>query len=122
MNDIENKNISQTQILSYIIIIIFSIIIILSMIVCVAFNFLYDLTIVDIEIPIDKVKVDIIFILIMGILIYTIPIVTTIIQFFGDKKLFKVQLVTLGITMFLENIYYICDLLENLSIVIKNLF
>ena len=122
MNDIENKNISQTQILSYIIIIIFSIIIILSMIVCVAFNFLYDLTIVDIEIPIDKVKVDIIFILIMGILIYTIPIVTTIIQFFCDKKFFKVQLVTLGITMFLENIYYICDLLENLSIVIKNLF
>ena len=63
MNDIENKNISQTQILSYIIIIIFSIIIILSMIVCVAFNFLYDLTIVDIEIPIDKVKVDIIYLL-----------------------------------------------------------
>ena len=122
MNDMKNKKISQTQILSYIMIIIFIIIEILSIFAFGETIFAYLFLIVNTETPIGKVIIDIIFMLIINILICGIPIVTTIIQFFCDKKFFKVQLVTLGITMFLENIYYICDLLENLSIVIKNLF
>lgn len=118
----ENNRFSQTDGLSYILIIIFGIIEILSVVGFTVFMVLYEISIEEAILPIDKVNTDIFFIVIMNVLIYTIPVIVTIMQYFCNKQFFKVQLLAICITMFLENIYYISDLFENLPIVIKNSF
>lgn len=117
----EDNGFSQTDGLSYILIIIFGIIEILSVVGFTVFMVLYEISIEEAILPIDKVNTDIFFIVIMNVLIYTIPVIVTIMQYFCNKQFFKVQLLAICITMFLENIYYISDLFENLPIVIKNL-
>lgn len=117
----EDNGFSQTDGLSYILIIIFGIIEILSVVGFTIFMVLYEISIEEAILPIDKVNTDIFFIVIMNVLIYTIPVIVTIMQYFCNKQFFKVQLLAICITMFLENIYYISDLFENLPIVIKNL-
>ena len=121
MYDKEDNGFSQTDGLSYILIIIFGIIEILSIVGFTVFMVLYDISIKEAVLPIDKVTTDIFFIVIMNVLIYTIPVIVTIMQYFCSKQFFKVQLLAIFITIFLENIYYISDLFENLPIVIKNL-
>lgn len=122
MYDKEDNGFSQTDGLSYILIIIFGIIEILSVVGFTVFMVLYEISIEEAILPIDKVNTDIFFIVIMNVLIYTIPVIVTIMQYFCNKQFFKVQLLAICITMFLENIYYISDLFENLPTVIKNLF
>lgn len=117
----EDNGFSQTDGLSYILIIIFGIIEILSVVGFTVFMVLYEISIEEAILPIDKVNTDIFFIVIMNVLIYTIPVIVTIMQYFCNKQFFKIQLLAICITMFLENIYYISDLFENLPIVIKNL-
>ena len=117
----EDNGFSQTDGLSYILIIIFGIIEILSVVGFTIFMVLYEISIEEAILPIDKVNTDIFFIVIMNVLIYTIPVIVTIMQYFCNKQFFKIQLLAICITMFLENIYYISDLFENLPIVIKNL-
>ena len=117
----EDNGFSQTDGLSYILIIIFGIIEILSVVGFTVFMVLYEISIEEAILPIDKVNTDIFFIVIMNVLIYTIPVIVTILQYFCNKQFFKIQLLAICITMFLENIYYISDLFENLPIVIKNL-
>ena len=121
MYDKEDNGFSQTDGLSYILIIIFGIIEILSVVGFTVFMVLYEISIEEAVLPIDKVNTDMFFIVIMNVLIYTIPVIVTIMQYFCNKQFFKVQLLAICITMFLENIYYISDLFENLPIVIKNL-
>ena len=66
MNDMKNKKISQTQILSYIMIIIFIIIEILSIFAFGETIFAYLFLIANTETPIGKVIIDIIFMLIIN--------------------------------------------------------
>ncbi len=122
MYDKEDNGFSQTDGLSYILIIIFGIIEILSVVGFTVFMVLYEISIEEAILHIDKVNTDIFFIVIMNVLIYTIPAIVTIMQYFCNKQFFKVQLLAICITMFLENIYYISDLFENLPIIIKNSF
>ena len=106
MYDKEDNGFSQTDGLSYILIIIFGIIEILSVVGFTVFMVLYEISIEEAILPIDKVNTDIFFIVIMNVLIYTIPVIVTIMQYFCNKQFFKVQLLAICITMFLENIYY----------------
>ncbi len=116
---LKNKYSSKNK-LSYILLIIFVIFEVLSSIISFALVFLADLSMEDIENYNECISTDIVFI-ILTFFVFAIPIISTIIQFFLNKKSFKDQLIILVITMIFFNIGYITDLIRNIEMILKNL-
>lgn len=116
---LKNKYSSKNK-LSYILLIIFVIFEVLSSIISFVLVFLADLSMEDIENYNECISTDIVFI-ILTFFVFAIPIISTIIQFFLNKKSFKDQLIILVITMIFFNIGYITDLIRNIGMILKNL-
>lgn len=116
---LKNKYSSKNK-LSYILLIIFVIFEVLSSIISFVLVFLADLSMEDIENYNECISTDIVFI-ILTFFVFAIPIISTIIQFFFNKKSFKDQLIILVITMIFFNIGYITDLIRNIGMILKNL-
>ncbi len=111
---------SSTNILSYIILIIFVIFEVLSSIISFVLLFLADFSMEDIENYNECISTDIVFI-ILTIFVFVIPIISTVIQFFLNKKSFKDQLIVLFATMIIFNMGYINDLIHNIGMILKSL-
>ena len=97
---------------SYILVVIFCIFEVILVIFSPGLWLGYVLSIGEAETISDYIGVDLLIIMIIIIFYYTIPIATTILQWFFNKKFFKIQAIVLFITLIISNIPCIINLLN----------
>lgn len=97
---------------SYILVVIFCIFEVILVIFSPGLWLGYVLSTGEAETISDYIGVDLLIIMIIIIFYYTIPISTTILQWFFNKKFFKIQAIVLFITLIISNIPCIINLLN----------
>ena len=122
----ENNKFSQTNIVSYIMLVLFVVVEILSLFAIPAVWFVYGLGMDDSLLAYEtsygfKIFISVIYIIAI-LLIHGIPIVSTIIQFFCNKRFFKVQLVILYFTIIISSLPFTIFIIATIKNLIYSIY